>query len=88
MLAVPATEFVRRPGRYKDAAKHEPIAVTSHGVPEVYLLSPADFEDFQRLKRREREAFHLKELPDDVVRAIVTAPIDPECEAFNSEAPE
>lgn len=88
MLSVPATEFVRRPGQFKDAAKHEPIAVTSHGVPEVYLLSPAEFEHYQRMKRREREAFHLKELPEAVVRAIVSAPIDPEFEQYNGEAPE
>ncbi|RJF80694.1 type II toxin-antitoxin system Phd/YefM family antitoxin [Oleomonas cavernae] len=86
-ITVPATEFIRRPGRYKDAAKHEPIAVTSHGVPEVYLLSPAEYEHYRLLKRREREAFHLKELPEEFVRAILTAPIDPAFEAFNDEAP-
>jgi prevent-host-death family protein len=87
MLSVPATEFVRRPGQYKDAAKHEPIVVTSHGVPEVYLLSPAEFEQYQRMKRREREAFQLKELPEAVVRAIVTAPIDPALETYDDEKP-
>ncbi len=51
-----ATEFVRRPGRYKDAAKREPIAVTSHGRPEIYLLSPTEFEHYRQLMRREREA--------------------------------
>jgi prevent-host-death family protein len=88
MLSVPATEFVRRPGRYKDAAKHQPVAVTSHGVPEIYLLSPADFEQYQEMKRREDEAFHLKELPEALVRAIISAPIDSEFDQYNMEAPE
>ncbi len=86
-VEVPATEFVRRPGRYKDVAKHEPVAVTSHGVPEVYILSPADYERYTTLLRREREAFHMKELPADIVAAIASAPIDPAFAAFDDEAP-
>ncbi len=87
MLSVSATEFVRRPGRYKDAAKAEPIAVTSHGVPEIYLLSPTEFEHYLESKRRERVAVNLNELPETVVQAIVSAPVDPESERFNSEEP-
>ncbi|PWR21850.1 type II toxin-antitoxin system prevent-host-death family antitoxin [Zavarzinia compransoris] len=87
-IEVPATEFVRRPGRYKDAAKREPVAVTSHGRPEIYLLSPAEYEHYRQLLRREREAFSLRELPDALVAAIAAAPLDPACAAFDDEAPE
>lgn len=87
MRAITDIEFARRPSRYTDQAKNEPVVVTCNGVPEVYLLSPAEFERYQEMKRREREAFELKELSEDVVRAIVSAPIAPECEAFNFEAP-
>jgi hypothetical protein len=37
--------------------------------------------------RCEREAFSLKELPKEVIRAITTAPIDAELERFNDEQP-
>lgn len=87
MHAVTDIEFAQRPSHYTDQAKNQPVVVTSNGVPDVYLLSPAEFQRYQELKRREREAFKLKELPEDIVRAIASAPIAPECEAFNSEAP-
>jgi len=87
MRAVSAAEFVRRPALYKDAARYEPVAVTSDGVAEVYLLSPAEFECYQQMKRRDRETFSLSELPETAVLAIVSATIDPECEQFNDEVP-
>jgi hypothetical protein len=40
------------------------------------------------MKRREHEAFHLKELPEALIRAIISAPIDSEFDQHNTEAPE
>jgi PHD/YefM family antitoxin component YafN of YafNO toxin-antitoxin module len=86
-IAISDTEFVRHPDRYKEAAKHETVAVTRDGAPEIYLLSSAEYDHYTTLKRRESEAFSLKELPEAVVRAIVSAPIDSEFDRYDDEAP-
>jgi len=49
--------------------------------------SAVEYERHQMISRNEREAFSLRELPDEVVRAIATAPIDATLERFNDEAP-
>ena len=85
---VSATEFVRRPGRYKDAAKREPIAVTSHGRPEIYLLSPTEFEHYRQLMRREREAVALADASETLIAAMISAPVDPAFAAFDDEDPD
>jgi prevent-host-death family protein len=47
MRRIPATEFITRVGTYMDAARSEPVAVTSHGREKVILLSP---EEYRRLR--------------------------------------
>lgn len=47
MRKISATEFITRVGAYMDAARSEPVAVTSHGREKVILLSP---EEYRRLR--------------------------------------
>jgi prevent-host-death family protein len=86
-IIVSAAEFARHTGRYRQAAQREPVVVTARGAPDVCLLSAAEYDRYRTMLRREREAFSLKELPEEVVRAIATAPIDAVLERFNDEAP-
>jgi prevent-host-death family protein len=86
-IVVSAAEFARHTGRYRQVAQHEPVVVTGRGAPDVCLLSAAEYERYRTMLRREHEAFSLKELPAEVIRAIATAPIDAELERFNDEAP-
>jgi prevent-host-death family protein len=62
MREVPATEFVRNFGQYRDIAQREAIAVTSHGRATGYFVSAVEFEEMQRLKafvRRSRAVAKL-----------------------------
>jgi hypothetical protein len=38
-MVVPATEFARNFGRYREEARHEPVAVQSHGRITGYFVS-------------------------------------------------
>jgi len=73
---VPATEFSRNFGRYRDEAiEAKIIHVTSHGrVIGAYLsASEGEAAHYEQLKRRERQSLVVGDLPDDVVTAIETA---------------
>ncbi len=50
MREVPATEFTRNFGKYREIAQREPVAVTSHGRATGYFVSAAEYEELQRLK--------------------------------------
>lgn len=50
MREVPATEFTRNFGAYREIAQREPVAVTSHGRPTGYFISAVEFEELQRIK--------------------------------------
>lgn len=50
MREVPATEFARNFGQYREIAQREPVAVTSHGRPTGYFISVVEYEELQRLK--------------------------------------
>lgn len=73
MTIITASEFVRSFGRRKTEAFREVIKVTSHGRVIGAFLSAPDFEEYERLKRRERQSLVVGELPDDVVAAIESA---------------
>ena len=73
MSVVTASEFARSFGRLQDEAFSGPIQVTSHGRVIGAYLSAAEFEHFERLKRREAEILVVGKLPDDVVEAIEVA---------------
>jgi len=62
MREVPATEFTRNFGQYREIAQREPVAVTSHGRATGYFVSAVDFEEMQRLKafaRRSRSVVDM-----------------------------
>lgn len=48
MREVPASEFARNFGRYRELAQREPIAVTSHGRTTGYFVSAEQFERLQQ----------------------------------------
>lgn len=50
MREVPATEFARNFGQYREIAQREPVAVTSHGRATGYFVSAVEYEELQRLK--------------------------------------
>ena len=74
MLRVTSTEFGKEVGRYQDAALTQPVIVTSNGRDRTVMISA---EEYQRLKRRDRQVFAVGELPEDIIDAITTVEIDP-----------
>jgi prevent-host-death family protein len=53
---VPAKDFARKIGQYQRQALVKPVTITAHGEPTLVVLSVAEY---QRLKRRAREALSI-----------------------------
>ena len=73
---IPAAEFARNFGRFREEAHTGPVRVTSHGRVVGAFISAADLSHFERLKKRERQVLAVEELPDDLVAAIEAAEYD------------
>ena len=77
MVRVTASEFARNFGRYRDAAQREPVAVTNHDRVTGVLVSPHDFDEYQRLKGLATRALFVEELSRDTLAAIEQSRMDP-----------
>lgn len=62
---VNASIFARNFGRYRDQAMAEGVVrVESHGRAVGAFLSPREYAEYERLKRREREVVRVVDLTD------------------------
>jgi prevent-host-death family protein len=82
MLKVGATEAQRNFGLYQDKALIQPVAITRNGRPRTVMIS---IEEYERLKRRDRQVFRTEEAPQDVVDAILNAEIPEDAKKFDHE---
>ena len=73
MIRVTSTEFSKEVGRYQDSALTQPVVVTRNGRDRTVMISA---EEYQRLKRRDREVFATGELPAVIVEAIAHTDMD------------
>jgi PHD/YefM family antitoxin component YafN of YafNO toxin-antitoxin module len=73
MIEVPATEFAKHFGRYKEIAQREPVAITSHGRTTGYFVAEHEYAEYQRLKALSRKVYHVSELPEEIIRALRSA---------------
>lgn len=78
MREVPATEFTRNFGVYREIVQRETVAVTSHGRPTGYFVSAFEYEELQRYKELARRSFATADLSADEVQAIADARMSPE----------
>jgi len=69
MRKVTSGDFQREFGRYRAIAQREPVIITNHGREDVVLLGA---EDYARLRRYEPRAFHVRELPDEILEELGT----------------
>lgn len=76
MIEVPATDFVRNFGRYRDAAQREAVRVKADDRVAGYFVSEHDFAEFQELRAKQRRAFWVGELDDEMLDAIANAKVD------------
>ncbi len=62
-----AAELVRQFAHYSDIALTHPVVVTRNGRPRSVLLS---FEEYERLKRRDQQAFLAADTPERFLSSI------------------
>lgn len=82
MTKVTSGEFQREFGRYRALAHREPVIITNHGRDDVVLLGA---DDYARLRRYEQKAFHVSQLPPQVVRELGKQSPPPEASSFDHE---
>jgi prevent-host-death family protein len=68
---IPASEFSRNFGRYKDQATADRVVeVSSNGRPIGAFLSQVEYEHYLRLKGRETRNVGINDVPDALVRDL------------------
>ena len=72
---VSASEFQQAFGALSDKARHEPVVITKHGKDSLVVMSA---EEWQRLKRRDRQVGLTTELPDEWMEAVRSAKVPDE----------
>ncbi len=84
MIEVPATEFAKHFGRYKEIAQREPVAITSHGRTTGYFVAEHEYAEYQRLKAMSRRALHISELSEEAASALSNARMNPAHDHLNA----
>ncbi len=82
MRRIPSQDLQRNVSPVQEAALHDPVAITNHGRDCLVLMSAAEY---RRLKRRDRMAFAITEMPEAFVEALCrqATAADPEAVALN-----
>lgn len=73
MVRISSTEFGNSVGRYQDMALSEAIMVTRNGRDRVVMISA---DEYQRLKRRDREVMATADLSAGDIEAVRTSAMD------------
>ena len=84
-MKVTSEDLAQNFDQIADQAITEPVTITSDGQDRLMLLSE---DEYMRLKRRDRQAYRIDELPDEWAAAIRTSnPPPPEAASYNHEYP-
>ena len=83
MVTVPATEFAKNFGHYREVVQAEPVAVTSHNRVTGYFISRKEFDELVRLKARAAQAHAVQDLPEEAIRALKKSRMHPRHDALN-----
>jgi PHD/YefM family antitoxin component YafN of YafNO toxin-antitoxin module len=73
VVRVSATEFGKEVGRYQDLALNQTVIITRNGRDRTVMVSA---EEYQRLKRRDRQVYAAGELSDEILEAIRGSKMD------------
>lgn len=84
MREVPATEFTRNFGQYREIAQREPVAVTSHGRAMGYFISAVEFEEMQRLKAHARRSRAVVDLDRVEIEQMTSGRMSAEHDHLNA----
>ena len=84
MREVPATEFTRNFGQYREIAQREPVAVTSHGRATGYFVSAVEFEEMQRLKAYARRSRAVADMTKEEIEQMANSRMAPAHDHLNA----
>lgn len=73
MVRVSSTDFSNAIGRFSDVALSEAVVVTRNGRDRVVMISA---DEYQRLKRRDREVVATAALSAEEIEAVRTSEMD------------
>ena len=82
MQRVTAREFQRNFGRFQDEALRSPLSITRNGRERLVLLSA---DEYERLKRRDRQALAVEDLSSAEIEAIREAEPPAEAARYDDE---
>lgn len=84
MITVPATEFSKNFGRYREVVQHDVVAITSHERVTGYFVSAREYEEYVRMKARMPKAYAVDELSEETIRAIANSKMDKKHDHLNA----
>ena len=84
MRTIPATEFTRNFGQYREIAQREPVAVTSYGRATGYFISAVEFEELQRLKAQARRSRAVVDMTKEEIEQMAASRMAPEHNHLNA----
>lgn len=82
MIRVSSAEFQRDAGRYEDLALTQPVAVTRDGHERTIMISA---EEYERLKRRDRQVLTLDDFTEEDLAAIAAAEPSEDAKKYDFE---
>lgn len=82
MQRITSREFQRNFGRFQDEALKSPLSITRHGRDRLVILS---VDEYERLKRRDRQALAVEELSEAEIEAIRDAEPPAEAAEYDGE---
>ncbi len=77
-----AADVQRNFSLWQDRALREPVGITRNGRPRLVMMS---VEEYQRLKRRDRQVLSLDEFTDEDLAAIAGAKVPDEYAHLDKE---
>ena len=80
LLEVSAKEVASKFGFYTDEAMLHPVGIQRHGTTRVVMLS---LNEYERLKRRDRQVIRVEDLDDETLDAILSAEPSERSKALN-----
>lgn len=84
MRKVPATEFARNFGRYREEALRGPVTVVTRSRVTGYFVSARDYDEYQRLKATALTALAVEELDGATLKALAASRMDSRHDHLNA----
>jgi len=73
MVEASSADVSRNFSQYREKAEAEPVVVLHYNKPSVVIISAQEFE---RLKRRDKQALSIEEMPEWLVKQVINGKMD------------